>query len=714
MSTATADLAAPPPQAGWTRFIGDFTRPAEHSIPLRVATLIAVIAATVAVVANGVGGMGVWVIALGVIPAGAAVSYIRRESRSPVIPSILTLITVVLAVRFIMEHSQTVNPGELRLPLAELLVILEGVRSFSLRSRRDLRLALASSIALIALAGALSLSISFAAFLAVWGSAAAAALTLSHRSELMELAGGPSRRRDRRRGSRAPARTVVAAACAVGAIAVTAFLIVPAAKSSRLLAFTSRLPDQVKVPKEGGLSNPSLGDQNPGTSDTPDAGRPPESFGYFGFSNELDTSVRGRPDDTLVLRVRSSAPDFWRGQTFDRWDGRRWTISDERTVVLSGGRGPIPTLNPAGESPPVGEELVQTFHLETPGPNVIFAANRATQVYIPQSALFALSDGTIRTGVELEQGAIYTVVSRRAPSTPADLRLVGDVRNRVPSEIVSRYAQPPVITERTRQLAERLANETTSTYDTIRAMEAWMGANTEYSLDIPPLPEGADAVDTFLFDERTGFCEQIASSLVVMLRSQGIPARLAVGYTPGERNPFTGLYEVRAKDAHAWTEVYFPGYGWQSFDPTAQVPFAGEPQTDAARAGLKDYLAKHLPDLSPPLIAALAVVILGVATFLAWRPIRAIVARLRARRRRSWAHLQLDRLDSIGTALGREREPAETAHEYAAALNRTVLPDPRLATVADALVADAFSEGALDPDARVEVERLIDALAERA
>lgn len=704
---------ATPPQPGWTRFIGDFTRPAEHSVPLRIATLIAVIAATVAVVANGVGGVAVWVVALGVIPAGAAISYFRRESRSPVIPLILTIITVALAGRFIAEHNQTINPGELRLPLAELLVILEGVRSFSLRSRRDLRLALASSIALIALAGALSLSIGFAAFLAVWGSAAAAAMTLSHRSELIELAGGSSPLRSRQRTSRTPARTVVAAACAVGAIAVAAFLIVPAAKSSRLLAFTSRLPDQVKVPQQGGLSNPSLGDQDPGKAGDPTTGTPPQSFGYFGFSNELDTSVRGRPDDTLVLRVRSSAPDFWRGQTFDQWDGRRWTISDERTAVLTGTRGPIPTLDPAGEGPATGEELVQTFHLETPGPNVIFAANRAVQVYIPQSALFALSDGTIRTGVELDEGAIYTVVSRRAPSTPVGLRLVGDVRDRVPAEIVARYAQPPVISERTKELATELSRGTTNTYDTVRAMEAWMGSNTEYSLDIPPLPEGADAVDTFLFDERTGFCEQIASSLVVMLRSQGIPARLAVGYTPGERNPFTGLYEVRAKDAHAWTEVYFPGYGWQSFDPTAQVPFAGEPQTDAARAGLRDYLARHLPDLSPPVIALLTLVVFAIGAVFAWQPIRALLTRIHARRRRGWAHRQLDRLDAIGTKLGREREPAETAHEYAAALNRTVLPDGRLATVADALAADAFGEDALDADARTEVEQLIDELAER-
>ncbi len=711
MSTAATPLAKPP-VARWTRLVGDFTKPAENSIGLRVATLLAVVIATVAVLVNGVGGTGLWIVALGVIPIGAAVSFLRREERSPLVPVLLTLTTLAITIRFIMVNGSPASPAELRLPLAELLITLEGVRAFSLRSRRDLRFALASSVALISLGGALSLSITFGSFLALWGSCAAAAMALAHRSELIELAGGV-RPSSRRRLASGPVRVVTTAAIAVGVVATTAFLVVPAAKSNRLLAFTSRIPDQVRVPNPGGLSNPSLGNDNPSRGGDGSSGSPPSSFGYFGFSKELDTSVRGRPDDTLVLRVRSSAPDFWRGQTFDVWDGRRWTISDERTAVLSG-RSPIEVLNPVGERTPDGEELVQTFYLETAGPNVIFAANRATHVYIPQSSLFELTDGTVRTGVELEKGAVYTVVSRRAPSTAAGLRLVGDARQKAPLEILRRYAAAPVISDRVKTLADDIARGTTNTYDTVRAIEAWMGANTQYSLDIPPLAPGTDSVDQFLFEDRIGFCEQIASSLVVMLRSQGIPARLAVGYTPGERNPFTGLYEVRAKDAHAWAEVFFPGYGWQSFDPTAQVPFAGEPQPDAARVGLKEYLAKHLPDLSPPVIAGLVVVFGGLLTFLMWTPLQRLRKRLRARRKRPWAAVQLDRLDAIGTKLGRSRDAHETTQEYTSALGRTVLRDPRLPSVADALAVDAFAEDGLDADARSDVERVIDDLAARS
>ena len=123
----------------------------------------------------------------------------------------------------------------------------------------------------------------------------------------------------------------------------------------------------------------------------------------------------------------------------------------------------------------------------------------------------------------------------------------------------------------------------TSTYDMVRAFEAWIGANVVYDLDAPTPAAGVDAVDDFLFSSRRGFCEQIASALAVMLRTQGVPARLATGYLPGERDRLSGVWKVRASDAHAWVEVWFPDSGWQAFDPTAEVPFGGE--VDAGSVG---------------------------------------------------------------------------------------------------------------------------------
>ena len=705
----SVEAPAPP---SWARFIGDLTRPHEESRTLRAVILAAVTTAVIALIANGVAdGPRLWLAALVVIPAGSVVSYLRRRNTSPVVPLLLTLATAAAAVHFVVVNSHPASPGELRVPLAQLLVTMEAMRSFALRSRRELRFALASSVAMISVAGAISLSMTFAAFAAVWGSTAFLALVLAHRSELAELAGAQAP--DEPLRVRLPIRAILTSLVAILGVASLAFLVVPAAKSSRLLAFTAKLPNPVPVPNPGGLSNPSLGGDDPGRPNTTEGGPAPESFGYFGFAKQLDTGVRGRPDDTLVMRVRTSAPDFWRGQTFDTWDGRVWSSADTRTVPVTGG-SPLSLLQPLDEPPVAGEELIQTVSLEVPGPNLIFAANQPVQVYIPQSTLFETTDGSVRTGVELEQGAVYTVVSRRPQATEARLRAVGSTESTTPPALVRRYTQlSPQTPDRVRELARKLTAGEITTYDKIRAIEAWMGRNTRYSLDIPPLPAGEDAVERFLFEDKIGFCEQIASSLVVMLRSQGIPARLAVGYTPGERNPFTGLYEVRAKDAHAWAEVYFPSFGWVSFDPTAEVPFAGDPPPDAARVGLRSYLARHLPDLSLPVLTGLvmAFVVAGIALY--WRPIAAAWARRRRRRRRSWAQVQMDRLDAIGADLGRERTVNETVREYADGLQRTVLRDPRVGEVADALTAEAFADEPLDDERRAWVEETLSALVKR-
>jgi hypothetical protein len=238
-------------------------------------------------------------------------------------------------------------------------------------------------------------------------------------------------------------------------------------------------------------------------------------------------------------------------------------------------------------------------------------------------------------------------------------------------------------------------------------------AHTKYTLNIPPLPRGRDAVDQFLFVDRRGFCEQIGTSLVVMLRSLGIPARLAVGYATGERNPFTGLYEVRAKDAHAWAEVYFPGVGWQAFDPTARVPLAGDSTIDAAGVGALSNLNSRIavPAWVPTAFGAVALAF--GAAFL----VRMLVRRIRRRRERiepSWAATRLAQLEHIGAKRGQARAAGETTPEYAQALARL---DPfarhqllRLARILDEVMFSSHSAGEAD---RVSVDEILTDLTER-
>jgi hypothetical protein len=184
---------------------------------------------------------------------------------------------------------------------------------------------------------------------------------------------------------------------------------------------------------------------------------------------------------------------------------------------------------------------------------------------------------------------------------------------------------------------------------------SWIGRHTRYSLDIPRLPPGADTVDEFLFGNRVGYCEQISTSLTVMLRSLGIPAREAVGYVPGSYDPLTDLYQVHADDAHAWVQVWFPGYGWQDFDPTASVPSASPAPGSVA---LRDVGAalQRVPWIPLSGAAVLAALIL-------------LLVRVRQTRPSTWAERVARGAERAGRRAGRPRLPAETFIEYAAALD---------------------------------------------
>ena len=196
----------------------------------------------------------------------------------------------------------------------------------------------------------------------------------------------------------------------------------------------------------------------------------------------------------------------------------------------------------------------------------------------------------------------------------------------------------------------------------MQALETWMGAHTQYSTNIPPLLPGQDAVNEFLFGNRTGYCEQISTALAVMLRSIGVPAREATGYVPGPFDPLSDLYEIQAKDAHAWVQVYFPGHGWQSFDPTTYVPLA---PADPGTVLLSDlwHLIAGLPWVPIGIVAGAVAAALG----------RRFEIRRRLARPKTWAGRLALRLERAGARAGIPRRSAETLAEYAERL-RTAAP----------------------------------------
>ncbi len=685
----------------------------EESVAFRVAVLVAVVAAASATLSQGVGGTFSRLAVLAGIPCAFWFSHWARYRSGFWLKTALALGVMVAFGSFLGSIGDAAQGGlaAAQLPLAELFCWVQLLHAFDLPARRDLLFSLMSGMVLMAVAGALTISMELLPYLLVWGIAAATSLTLAYRSELAQVpALGPSPQGAAPRqatGSAAAGlfRSVGATVGTVVLAGAVLFTVLPPAGQSRAVTFPQQLSRSIPVANAGGLSNPSLGGDDPGRGDQAASGGR-ASFGYFGFAENLDTGVRGRPDDTLVMRVRSSSPDFWRGQTFDTWDGRRWSISDPKTASVVGDAPMEIPVAADEEGTATGPELVQTFYLERPGPNLVFGARPISTLYFPDRRLFQLADGTLRAGVSLEEDSVYTVVSRRPVVTENILRNSEESGTPDPERVTVRYTEARGIPPRVRDLAREVTASAPTRLDKVRALEAWLGANTRYTLDVPPLPDGVDAVEQYLFEDRIGFCEQIASSLVVMLRSLGVPARLAVGYTPGDRNPFTGLYEVRASDAHSWAEVWFPGVGWQSFDPTASVPLSGDGGLSRASAGLPSYLAERLPHI--PARVVWAVVPTGVAVMVVVTAGRWWRGRRRRRDiRRSWADTSLARLEALGMARGRPRRPDETASEYAGALRRAG-GDERLGQVAAVVTRDAFSGAPASEAERQAVDRILE------
>ncbi len=169
-----------------------------------------------------------------------------------------------------------------------------------------------------------------------------------------------------------------------------------------------------------------------------------------------------------------------------------------------------------------------------------------------------------------EEHDAYRMTSLVSIATDDDLR---GASTEYGNFLTDHYLQlPPSLPDRVSELAERLTTPFDNPLDKALAVQEYLrGPEFTYSLDIEAPPADSDGVDWFLFDSKVGYSDYFSSSMAVMLRSVGVPARIAAGYAPGELNE-DGQRVVRDSDSHGWVQVYFPGYGWIDFEPTPNWP----------------------------------------------------------------------------------------------------------------------------------------------
>lgn len=356
---------------------------------------------------------------------------------------------------------------------------------------------------------------------------------------------------------------------------------------------------------------------------------------YYGFDSRLDLSYRGGLDNTIMMYVQSPAQSYWRSHAFDFYDGRTWTQSNAGQVTTIRRR---PNESFFGFNRNLrGETFVQSFYIARPMPNLIFVGGAPKELYISANEVGVDQSGGIRVGESLNVGYVYSVVSIRQDFSPDDLR---NDSTEYESPISNLYLQlPQNISPRVRNLAHNLTRDAKTNYDKAILITDYLKRTYPYDYFPPPQAPNTETVDQFLFVDKRGVCEHYVTALIVMLRDLGVPARLAAGFGSGYYNAVTGYYEVRASDAHAWAEVYFPEHGWVAFDPTPGwvgdprtgtiktwifsdltqgLNFSGLPLGSVMDAGANLFSAALTPIFTLTLIAAIAVTVIACYRLLQW------------------------------------------------------------------------------------------------
>jgi protein-glutamine gamma-glutamyltransferase len=299
-----------------------------------------------------------------------------------------------------------------------------------------------------------------------------------------------------------------------------------------------------------------------------------------GFSDTVDFGSFGavKLDPTIVMRVEMAgnlgSAYYWRGLTLDYFDGTAWRksktamrsvpVEDNEYVVSKYGGGP---------------EVSQKIFLEPIDSHVIFGLSQVRSVRGDSFRVRSDDAGDIFFWRKSSPGAEYTVSSSVTPRYPGKFSRI--------------YLQLPPGMERVAALARRVSHRAKSDLEKAEVIQDYLKRNYKYSLSAAKPPRGMSPIENFLFRSKEGYCEHYATSMVVMLRSLGIPARIVNGFHGGEINEYGGYIIVRQSDAHSWVEALINGM-WTRFDPTPSVPLTQPPMLSLMLDSLRMTWARYV------------------------------------------------------------------------------------------------------------------------
>ncbi len=300
----------------------------------------------------------------------------------------------------------------------------------------------------------------------------------------------------------------------------------------------------------------------------------------------------------IIFLVNAEGSDYWRTRRYDVYEPWGWSSTIKSEQELRPGELIIyneipksePELQPGepityDEIPPTSRTLTYTIESRQ-NTDVVISSGEVVSTNIPvEIQTFSLEDheeiipspeeyrdiAAIVSRQIIRPYQLYQVVTNLTLATPEELTGAGE---EYPEWVTGHYLQlPDSLPGRVRELSENITRDAKTPYDKAIAIENYL-RKFPYNLAMEAPPEDSDGVDYFLFSTNEGDCRNFASAMAVMLRSEGIPARISIGYFRGELNKDTGNYALRGRNYHAWVEVYFPKYGWIEFEASPFSPQA--------------------------------------------------------------------------------------------------------------------------------------------
>jgi transglutaminase-like putative cysteine protease len=274
------------------------------------------------------------------------------------------------------------------------------------------------------------------------------------------------------------------------------------------------------------------------------------------------------PENVPVFRARSTGRERWRLMVYDRFDGTDFAASSDPRSGLVAFQGPIP-----GQQDPdlPVTQVRQEVEIQALGSFWLPAVTNPVQVEAGRPVLANETFASLTLNRKLREGSTYTVVSQ-VPDIRAG-NLDGPV-NYGDYPAMKRYTETGSLDRDVRAIADAVveAKNADTPFEQALAIQDYLrGKEFRYNLDVPALSaRGGNQLRRFLTEVREGYCEQFAIAMAMMARQEGIPSRVAVGFTSGEIVDNTWL-QVTTHDAHAWPELWFPEAGWVPFEPTPRA-----------------------------------------------------------------------------------------------------------------------------------------------